>query len=837
VSRPAPPEYPPAAADVLADLERRLSSVETFVGIPTTSAQPPRRPAPQPRPEPSPAPRSSADRRPNVGRESRIAPIAMNPPRWSAGLGAADRDVDPAAPTAPRSSSPSSRSASDRDPAPSTAAAPGPSGLPPAARRTIDEAIVGRRLLAWAGGAAQLVALGTLFWLGVRDGVITETWRCVLGAVASVGLLAAGLRNARNGVAKEASWAMAGTGLGGLYATGAVATATYDLLPDVLGLPLLAVLGVASALLALRWEAPPLAGVGLLGALGAPVIAPVDGLVLPVVVVAMAATGVLLRHRPWTWLAAAATVLALPQVGWHVGTLLDDLQEIGPGLGSLGGGEPGVWTVAAPGIATVAALAAGLAMVAGWEIRAPRDRERWSMPLLLVVHAAVAAALGGSYALVDQPVAAVATLVASAALLGGAALRVRGRADATSSVELVLFSTAVLVLDLGFAIAASGLLQLVGWAVTAVAFALLARHASRTRMPVLIGGLGLHAGLALIETVGASGGSDGTFLAACAVLAGVCAVSGRVIAPVSEDARVLLDVSALGVALWWTAATLPADQLALVLAAEAVALLLVDRRSRDLVARGVGLTSLAIAAAVALMHGDAVAIQASWGVVPDGELGSIVLPLLAVAVAAGVAVATLRGVLVMTVPPLDGGARTEVELDESVRGGLAALAGTSALLAASVLAGFLTDAMGGGTDAAAVVRDVLWASTGLGLLAAGLVRAEAPVRIVGLSLLAGIGGKIALIDLADVDTAGRVIAWAVLGALLLVGAGLYARIKPEVEARHDGTPDDDLRVAATPDRDDADARAVQAERWNGRTATSTRPAPTRAAGAEREADR
>lgn len=749
MSRTASPESPAVPPDALADLERRLTHVERVVGLTLASTQP-RRPAPGPAtPASSGASAATPEAEPTRGDGLPAAPAAPADLRDGRLRIPAAAGAPPLVPAAERASAP--------------------------VRAAIDEALVGGRLLAWAGGAALLFALGTLFWLGVRDGWLSETLRCLIGAVASVGLLTAGVRNARDGSAREASWAMAGTGLAGLYATGAVATATYDLLPDVLGLGALAALGVAAALLALRWEAPPLAGVGLLGALGAPVIAPVDGLVLPVVVVAMAATGVLLRHRPWTWLAAAASVLALPQVAWHVGVLLNDLQ----------GADASLATTAAPGLAALAALAAGLAMVAGWEIRAPRDLERWSMPLLLAVHAAVAAALGGSYALVDEPIAAVVTLAAAAVLLGGSAVLVRRRAGAPSPVEVVLLSVAVLVLDLGFAIAASGLLQLAGWAVSAVGFAFLARHAARTSLPVMIGGLGLHAGLALIETVGASGGGDEGFLVACAVLTGVCAVSGRAVAPRSEDARMLLDVTALGVVLWWTAATLPADRLGLALAAEAGALLLLDRRAHDVVARGAGFVFLGIAVAAALLHRDAAAVRASWGIVPDGELWSIVLPLIAVAGAASVGATALRGASTMTVRPLVGerggtgvGETEDVDLATGLRIALFALAGGTTLLAASILAGDLTVSAGGGADAVAVVRDVLWAATGLALLALGLLRAEAPVRLVGLSLLAGVGAKIALLDLADVDTAGRVVAWAGLGVLLLVGAGLYGRVTP-----------------------------------------------------------
>lgn len=764
MSHPAPPASPSVPPDVLADLERRLTRVESFVGVPALE-RPPRTvvldrwPAPDERRDPAP--------------------------------GASGPSVGAAGPT----SSVVSR------PAPSPRALREAESVP-APRRVLDEALVGGRLLAWAGGAALLLALATLFWLGVRDGWLGEGMRCLIGAAASVGLLAAGLRNARAGTAGQASWAMAGTGLAGLYATVAVATTAYGLLPDLLGLAALAGLGVAAAMLSLRWDAQPLAGVGLLGALTAPLLAPVDGLVLPVVVLAMAATALLLRQRPWTWLAVAASVLALPQVVFQVGTLLDGLDAF---LGYRGPGPSGAsaWDVAAPGLATVVALAAGLAMTAGWELRQPEARERWSMPLLLVAHASVAAALGGAYALVDRPLAAVVTLAASAAVLLVAAVRVHRRAGVGTRVEFVLLSVAALVLDLGFAIATDGLIQLIGWGVTAVAFALIARRAAEARMPLAIGGLGLHAGLTLVQTIAAgmaATASDATFLASIVVFAGVCAVSARVIADRSPLVRGILDLSAIAAATWWASVTVPVDRLALLLAAEAAALLAIDRRIQDAVARGAGLALLAIAAGVALTHADGAAIAAIWGTVPEGAGRDLVLPLLAVVGAAGIGVVALQTAVDRAIRPLTQDDDATVEMLEQGRTTLAVLAGALALVTTSIVAGDLTAGAGGGTDAVAVVRDVLWASTGLALLAVGLIRDERPLRMAGLTLLAGIGLKIALIDLADVDTAGRVVAWAALGALLLVGAGLYARLRPEVEGRDEvegpGEVDEaDLRVA------------------------------------------
>lgn len=646
------------------------------------------------------------------------------------------------------------------------------SSRPPAPRLT--EEFVGGQLLAWAGGAALLVALGTLFWLGVRDGWIGEPVRCLLGAVASSGLLAAGLRHARHGRAREASWAMAGTGLAGLYVTSAVAAGPYDLLPPIVGLALLAGLGVAAAWTAIRWESQPLAGVGLLGALGAPLLAPVAGLALPVVVLALGATGLLVRQRPWTWLTALATALALPQVAWHVVELLDAGRGIDPA-------SPGaLLDVAAPGLWTVAALAAGLLLGAGWEIGRPAVRERDSMPLLVAVHALIAAALASGYALIgERPVAAALTLAAVAGLLAAAGWSARRRAGAATPVELVLLGLAVLVADLGFALVASGVVQLLGWAVTAVAFALVARRAADGRLPVVVGGVGLHVGLGLIEVVGTVGDGGIGSVVGAALLAAACAVSARVIEPRSRAARLALDATALAVAALWTAVALDPAALALACAAQAAALALAARHDGDPVARLGGLAHLAVAGGLALVGGDGAVLRAGLRAIPLAEVPTTIGPLAAAAGAALLALWTLRGRTQLLATPLvvsrvDGDQR----LLEGLRAWLAVTGGSGALVAASGLTAALVTAAGGGPDAVAVALDALWAGTAIGLVAAGLLRRAVALRIAGLALLGAVAFKVAVIDLAEVDTAGRVVAWAVLGALLLVGAGLYGRLRP-----------------------------------------------------------
>jgi hypothetical protein len=72
----------------------------------------------------------------------------------------------------------------------------------------------------------------------------------------------------------------------------------------------------------------------------------------------------------------------------------------------------------------------------------------------------------------------------------------------------------------------------------------------------------------------------------------------------------------------------------------------------------------------------------------------------------------------------------------------------------------------------------LWAITGLVSLIVGLVRDERTLRLGSLALLGVTIGKVFLYDLAALESLYRVGSFIALGLLLLVGAGLWQKMRP-----------------------------------------------------------
>lgn len=68
---------------------------------------------------------------------------------------------------------------------------------------------------------------------------------------------------------------------------------------------------------------------------------------------------------------------------------------------------------------------------------------------------------------------------------------------------------------------------------------------------------------------------------------------------------------------------------------------------------------------------------------------------------------------------------------------------------------------------------ILWALFALGLVAAGLVRDVGPARWAGLGLFALVSAKVFLHDLASLDTFWRIVAFIVLGLVLIAGSFVY----------------------------------------------------------------
>jgi uncharacterized membrane protein len=175
------------------------------------------------------------------------------------------------------------------------------------------------RAIAWIGGFAVL--LGVVFFMrsAVDDSWFTEEIRALMAALGSLSLLAFGVwLHERKGHLELARVAVA-VAIPGLYATTVVASQVYGLISPVLGLEAAALIGLLGVFIAVRWSSLLVAGVGMLGALAAPMLVgtETDGGSIAFVALALAASvGVLLWQR-WNWLALGAFAVSVPQlIAW-----------------------------------------------------------------------------------------------------------------------------------------------------------------------------------------------------------------------------------------------------------------------------------------------------------------------------------------------------------------------------------------------------------------------------------------------------------------------------------------------------------------------------------------
>jgi hypothetical protein len=200
---------------------------------------------------------------------------------------------------------------------------PPPGHEPPPALDSISriefERLFGGRVLGWIGGVAVL--LGLVFFLrsAVDSSWFTEEVRTLMAAFGSLFLLGFGVwLHERRGRLEVARMAVA-IAIPGLYATTVVATQTYELISPLLGLEAAALIGAVGVFIAVRWSSVLVAGVGMLGALAAPMLVgtTTDGGSIAFVAMALAAgVGVLLWQR-WNWLALGAFLVSAPQlIAW-----------------------------------------------------------------------------------------------------------------------------------------------------------------------------------------------------------------------------------------------------------------------------------------------------------------------------------------------------------------------------------------------------------------------------------------------------------------------------------------------------------------------------------------
>ncbi|MDB5569581.1 MAG: hypothetical protein JWN93_764, partial [Hyphomicrobiales bacterium] len=200
---------------------------------------------------------------------------------------------------------------------PSTPPTPAPSSPPARPVASVEEAL-GARWSVWIGGLALSLGALLLVRLAIEQGYFGPGVRVLMGLALSAALVAAGefMRRRRNGppaAGAQADIPSVLTAAGTVAAFGAIyaAHALYGFIGPGVAFAALTAAGLA-CMFASALHGPALAGLGLVGALGAPALVASGAsgpwpLVLHTAIVTGAAYG-LARLRLWLWLAVTAAV-------------------------------------------------------------------------------------------------------------------------------------------------------------------------------------------------------------------------------------------------------------------------------------------------------------------------------------------------------------------------------------------------------------------------------------------------------------------------------------------------------------------------------------------------
>ncbi len=621
------------------------------------------------------------------------------------------------------------------------------------------EDLVGGRVLAWVGGLAVLLGIVFLFALAISNGWIGETARVAIGAAGSAGLLALGVWLHERKARTDAALASVATGISGLFITITVATQVYEVIPQLIAVVFAVGVGTVATALAVRWESRGIAVLGILGALGAPVLTGVagDGGTMLILFVALAsAAGALLWQR-WDWLAMAAFAVATPQWIAYLVEGPPALEQLAVlvGFGSL-----------------------GMAVAIGHDVRVHAERLRSSSAYLLALNAILVAAVG--WLTLGDTVgqdAANAWLVAMSLVHLAVGLGGRRVFGLSNDLRLLALALGAVIADVAFGLIADGPALAIGWAATGVGFAALVR-----RGPGQAGahagvfaqmGLGGHLALSLLSAIAVSDPVEvlngyeplsAAGAAAMAALAAGCLVSARIAEARHEHWGSALDAVGLIAVAVLTAMSLDGLQLVLAWTVEAITLAAIARRTYDDVAALGALGFLALTA----IH--VIAFEAP----PVSLVTGLADPAAAV-----VALAAVAGCLVLLA------AWAESEPPE-LRTALRVLAALTLLYLAStaVVTPFESDsavdsALLSAHQQGQMVLSVFWGLVGVGTVVVGLRRDLGIVRIAGLALLGVAVTKVFLFDLATLTSVYRVVSFIGLGLLLLGGALVWQRLRPQ----------------------------------------------------------
>lgn len=673
-------------------------------------------------------------------------------------------DALEAAPAAPMWDRSEAKAAEPNAPprAPATTPSPFPRLRPKPARPTPKpvnlEELLGGRLLALVGGTAVLIGLALFVALAVDRGWLDVTTRIVLAFAGSGALFVAGVLIGERRKRTQASLALVGTGIAGLFLSLTAATAQYDLIPAAAALPAALAIGALATAVALRWDSRTIGGLGILGSLLAPVFLAADPTheTLLFLAVAFAASTAVLVWRRWEWLRIGAFAVAMAQIAYWVLDASPSDTAIVLVLSLFG--------------------ALGLVSALGFELRVPPAALRPSTSLLVALNALLVAGMGGAaIGFGDGGAHAAGLWVAGVSLahfaLGAGLLRFgRDRRE----IAALLLGVSLTSADAAFGLLVDGPSLAIGWAASAVLLAALAQRLAHGHAVVKLALAGQLA-LAVTHAVffdappdalsGGEGDLTGGAAAVLAIALGSFACA-RAAWKENDDARLILDAVSISSVAYVTALVLDGSPLVLAWAGEAIALVELARRTGDRTARFGSLSFVALGAAHVL------ALEAP----PDSLLYGV-SDLGAAALAIGaVTVASARCALVWP--------REEPDWRRALFGlpALALLYLASTAIVEVFQPGAESIRTGIGLDVrqqGQALLSVFWTVAGLVCLWLGLRREVRELRLAGFALLILAAGKVFLYDLSELESVWRVLSFIVLGLLFLLAALAYQRMRRE----------------------------------------------------------
>ncbi|MHB8059662.1 MAG: DUF2339 domain-containing protein, partial [Gaiellaceae bacterium] len=661
------------------------------------------------------------------------------------------------------------------EPRPPTTAMPAEPVAPaPPREREFDlEQLLGGRLLAWAGGVA--IVLGAVFFvtMAIRRGWIGEGMRVLLAFLCSTALLAAGVwLHERKGQTQTAK-IMVAAAIAAQYASLTAATALYGLVTPIEGFLIAGLVGAAASAIAVRWDSVQIAGIGILGALLAPVLVDAGTSISALVFMALAlisAIAVVIWER-WPWLATLAYFVSLPQLLLWV----NDTHEH--------------HTYRALAVLLAFWLLYMLAAI-GYDLRVASERLRVPSAMLAFSNVVVTSAVG--YGILRSDISdttATTWVLLMAALHVVLGFAIAWRRSSAKEIALLAAAIGIGLSAIGLALALDGPALVSCWAVEAALLAWLARRTGSARAVAVAFGFLILAGaraldyerLRIDHQITGTKADTTAFVALLVVAVSAIVVARLLPRRLSEAASERFDaVSTVPLERLREAATPVLDAVAIAFVAVALdavlsgwklpvawvalasALVLISRKLDSptyspasaalLVPASLHVLFFDVPPRVALNHGlDRVGLQ---------------FVALLVVVAGWVVVArSLR------IPGLDDQEEKVVRAQVTVAAAIAALYLGSALIVSLAPA-----SKTGGTQVGQMLLSIFWAACGFASLAFGLVRRLGWARAGGFCLLVLAAGKVFLYDLASLDQMARVLSLLGLGLLLLAATFLYQRL-------------------------------------------------------------